>query len=527
MSKKKWLWILVAGNICLILVVLGSIYGYGVSRYKKCFLKGTHINGIDCSDMEPDAVCSILDSQIQDYVLEVTGRDPLDPAKVAVLGTITPGDISLHKKDTSQFVSEIFSKQNPYRWFEMLWKDDSEYQFDQEITFEPEQLASVMTGWEACVGSTIVDPKDAYVSDYIPEENAYRVIPDTPGSRFDSQIAVPAIENALYDLVRQVDIQDTGCYTNAKVRADDRELNALVDQVNSWLGTTIRYNWYGTELTVGREEMSQWVSLVDGEPVLDEDAVREYVNNAKKEYDPKGHTYVFHTTLGVDLKLKCKSGWVTDAQQEGEELIRLIKEGAVTDRQPVSSTENYVFFDGSIGDSYAEVDLTNQHMYFYYEGELILETDFVSGDIASGHATPEGIFAVTFKQRDRILRGPDYASFVHYWMPFYGGYGLHDAMWRRVFGGSIFMDNGSHGCVNLPLKNAEKIYDYVQTGFPVVCYYYPAGKNPAEQAVTAAGTAQAVDENGNPISAEGGDQSGEEGPVQEEITEENEIRGQW
>lgn len=526
-----------AVNLCLVLITVGIIYGYGVSRYKSRFLKGTFINGIDCSDMEPDDVCSILDSQIQGYVLEVTGRDPMHPENVAVLGTITPSDVSLHRKDTAELVKGIFSKQDPYRWFEMLWNEGSEYHFDQEITFEPEQLTTVMTSWEACGGSSIVDPQDAYVSGYLPEENAYRVIPDTRGSRLDSKVAAPAIEQALYDLEERVDIEATGCYATAKVRADDRELNALVDQVNSWLGATIRYDWYGTELTVGREEMSQWVSLVDGEPVLDEDAVREFVRAAKKEYDPKGHTYVFHTSLGADVTLKCKSGWVTDADQEGEELIRLIKEGAVTDRQPVSSTENFVFFDGTVGDSYAEIDLTNQHMYFYYEGELVLESDFVSGDVASGHATPEGIYAVTFKQRDRILRGPDYASFVHYWMPFYGGYGMHDAMWRRVFGGSIFMDNGSHGCVNLPLKNAEKIYDYVQVGFPVVCYYYPVGKNPAEKALPAAGQAvageatsaegQTVGEAGLAEGQGGEDQQLEISQQQGELVEENEIRGQW
>lgn len=516
MSKKKWLWILLAVNICLVLAVLGSIYGYGVSRYKSRFLKGTFINGIDCSDLEPGEVCRILDSQIQGYALEVMGRDPSHPENVAVLGTITPGDVSLHRKDTTALVREIFEKQDAYRWYEMLWNEERDYHFEQEITFEPQQLTSVLTSWEACGGSTVVDPQDAYVSAYLPEENAYRVVPDTRGSRLDSQKAVPAIEQALYDLKNSVDIEDTGCYAIAKVRADDTKLNALVNQVNSWLGATIRYNWYGTELTVGREEMARWVSLVDGEPVLDEDAVREFVKEAKKEYDPKGHTYVFHTSLGADLNLKCKSGWVTDADQEGEELIRLIKEGAVTDRQPISSTENYVFFDGTVGASYAEVDLTNQHMYFYHEGELVLESDFVSGDVASGHATPEGIFAVTFKARDRILRGPDYASFVHYWMPFYGGYGMHDAMWRRVFGGSIFMENGSHGCVNLPLKNAEKIYDYVETGFPVVCYYYPVGKNPAELvavsgAAEAAGNAQGAGSNeGNAQGAGAGSNEGNE-----------------
>lgn len=568
MSKKKWLWIILAVNLVLILGALGAVYGYGVSRYKDHFLKGTLINGLDCSDMEPGEVCSILDSRLQSYSLVVTGRDPVDPEQVAILGMIYPGDVSLRRKDTSMLVEDIFAKQNPYRWFEMYWKEGSSYEFEQDIIFERDLLTQVLDSWDACAGKGVVDPKDAYVSEYLPEENAYRVIPDTRGSRMDSVKAIPAIENALYSLEEQVDIEQTGCYADAKVRADDQRLNALVEEVNSWLGASVQYNWYGTELSVGREETSQWVRLVNDKPTLDEDAVREFVKKAKKELDPKGHSYVFQTSLGAEVKLKCKSGWVTDEEKEGEELIRLIKEGAIVqDRQPVSSTENYVFFDGTVGPSYAEVDLTNQHMYFYHDGELVLESDFVSGDVASGHATPEGIFAVTFKERDRILRGPDYESFVHYWMPFYGGYGMHDAMWRRVFGGSIFLDNGSHGCVNLPLKNAEKIYGYVEKGFPVVCYYYPAGKNPKDSIVATAGQAQQGVQDGSgqvqqgaqdgSVQGEQGDseqvqqgaeatveenaalagseQSGEVGQVElSEINggeqtpiEENEIHGQW
>ena len=532
------------GNLVLFLGAIGVIYGYGVTHYRNCFLRGTCINGLDCSDMEPDEVCAILDSQIQDYVLEVTGRDPENPESVAVLGTISPEDISMHRKDSDQLVHEVFSRQNPYLWFEMFWNEGNSYEFEQEITFETEKLTSYLAGWEAYGDTSIVEPKDAYMSDYLPEENAYRVIPDTRGSKLDGVMTIPAIESALYAMEKQVDIEDTGCYADAKVRVNDQKLNELADQVNSMLATTINYNWYGTEFTVGREEMSKWVSLVDGQPTLDEDAVREFVNNAKKEYDPKGKTYVFHTSLGADVKLKVKSGWVSDAEKEGEELIRLIREGAVTERHPASSTEDYVFFDGTVGDSYAEVDLTNQHMYFYYQGELVLETDFVSGDVASGHATPEGIFAVTFKEKDRILRGPDYESFVHYWMPFYGGYGMHDAMWRRVFGGSIFLDNGSHGCVNLPLKNAEKIYGYVEKGFPVVCYYYPAGKNPKDNLVTVSGNAQAAGStqgnnaeqaagstqgNGTGQTSENGqtDATGQNAEGSEQLVEENEIRGQW
>ena len=63
-----------------------------------------------------------------------------------------------------------------------------------------------------------------------------------------------------------------------------------------------------------------------------------------------------------------------------------------------------------------------------------------------------------------MLRGADYASPVDYWMPFNGGEGLHDASWRSNFGGDIYHNSGSHGCVNLPVDVADDVYDMLSVG---------------------------------------------------------------
>jgi lipoprotein-anchoring transpeptidase ErfK/SrfK len=56
-------------------------------------------------------------------------------------------------------------------------------------------------------------------------------------------------------------------------------------------------------------------------------------------------------------------------------------------------------------------------------------------------------------------------------MPFHGNFGMHDATWRSEFGGDIYLTNGSHGCLNLPLDKAAELYNYLYTGYPVICYY--------------------------------------------------------
>ena len=55
-------------------------------------------------------------------------------------------------------------------------------------------------------------------------------------------------------------------------------------------------------------------------------------------------------------------------------------------------------------------------------------------------------------------------------MPFNMNIGMHDATWRNSFGGNIYINNGSHGCINLPLETAKTIYSYIDTFFPIIVY---------------------------------------------------------
>ena len=72
-----------------------------------------------------------------------------------------------------------------------------------------------------------------------------------------------------------------------------------------------------------------------------------------------------------------------------------------------------------------------------------------------------------------------YESKVTYWMPFNGGYGLHDADgWRSSYGGNIYYYSGSHGCINLPRKFAQKLYENYEIGTPVLVFFEEESTKP-------------------------------------------------
>ena len=55
-----------------------------------------------------------------------------------------------------------------------------------------------------------------------------------------------------------------------------------------------------------------------------------------------------------------------------------------------------------------EVNLTAQYLFMYKEGQKILESDFVSGNVSKGYTTPPGLFGLTYKQRDATLKAVSY-----------------------------------------------------------------------------------------------------------------------
>lgn len=121
--------------------------------------------------------------------------------------------------------------------------------------------------------------------------------------------------------------------------------------------------------------------------------------------------------------------------------------------------------------TYVEIDKTNQTLYYYENGVLSATTPVVTGNVSRGSITPSGIYSVRSKATDTYLNGANYSSFVHYWMAFIGNsYGIHDANWRKNFGGQIYLTNGSHGCVNIPPANMPGLYAKVKVGTPVVIY---------------------------------------------------------
>ena len=465
-------------SLAVLAVVLAGVYIRIGFYYRTHFLPNTFVNDRDVSGMEVAQAVELLNAYMQDYVLEVRGREPATAESGALLGTVTSDAVGLTSGNSESTLKNILEEQNGMLWIgSFLKKEGTKIITEQDFAiYDEESLENLVKSWRACQRANMLPAEDAYICEYSPERQAYEIIPETKGAELDVDQAILLVGEALRNLDNIVDLEEAGLYAEAEILQDDPRLTVPVETANSWLGTNIVYDWGGNEVVLDVDTIQEWVTIEDGEAILDEKSVKSFVKSQSRQYDTYGKNKNFVTTAGVTLKLTSASyGWRTDTDAETEELLSLILEGSIGSREPVYSNKGMVKgTDGfnDIGNSYVEADLTNQHLYLYQNGELVLETDFVSGKISNGSGTPAGIFGITYKTTDAVLRGRDYETPVKYWMPFYGNYGMHDAYWRGAFGGDIYLSNGSHGCINLPPSMAEQIYQYVSKGFPVICYYY-------------------------------------------------------
>lgn len=214
---------------------------------------------------------------------------------------------------------------------------------------------------------------------------------------------------------------------------------------------------------------------------LKKDKIREYAYDLAIRYNTFKSSVQFTTHSGETEELMNNSfGWILDEDYSAEMIGKYIlgKKSVTVDLTDRSNESDkwWMRIAGSYGscddygNSYAEVSIDSQYMWVYKNGEIVLEADVVTGNPNTGNDTPKGEFRITNKAKNATLYGIGYNTQVAYWMAFADDIGFHDADWQEEFGGDVYQENGSHGCVNLPVSVAESLYNIVYIDMPVFVY---------------------------------------------------------
>jgi len=463
--------------LIILILLIACFYFGGMILYNGKFLPNTYINGVNVAGMTEEEAEETIVNNAQDMGVTFVTRDG---EEIMFKGSSFGCETELVDGELDETYAESHAT-----WFAKLFSQ-SEYTATVSQTYSEDALASLIAAYDW--GNT--PPTDAEVVQA--SDGTFYIEPEDDGNMIDTEILSAYTLEQLSLGNNVIDVEESGSYMTAEVTEAD--LEEVLDTYTKYASTVITFDMTNREELfdpVGTEELDyntymDWVTIdSDGNLTLtDKDAAEAWVQtNIADKYDTfceDGYTRSFESSADgtIDLSLTATStyGWQCDVEATVDVLEQYLQDAESITTEPEwtqagfrpTQSDGTTFEEGT----YIEVDISEQHLWFYIDGELYMETDVVTG-LASDpdRETHTGVFKIRDKVENAVLGTYEvqgYEQPVSYWMPIdYTGIGFHDLS-RSAYGGEIYLTNGSHGCINLPLTAAAEIFEACVVGMPVI-----------------------------------------------------------
>lgn len=362
---------------------------------------------------------------------------------------------------------------------------------DLLLTISAEEFANWFTAPQVCepvnvlqydLSAALQTVQDTFTSgvqdasiNYNQKAGCFTLTAERTGKTADTSSVEETLANAIANLSPACKMTLSTTSIQPKVFSTDERIPAALESANNYLRISLTYVFEApgvkkSTLKLSKATLSEFIAIdKDFQVSIDHDAIKTYITGLSSKYGGNHTKGKFVTTAGKEIDLTVEYyGAVLDHEALYQDLVYCL-ENHISDTRSAAflSTETAAM---PYGGSYVEIDMINQTLWVYKNGEKVVETPIVTGNISAGVRTPVGVYSIYEKKTDTWLVGKTFRDFVNYWIAFKGNYGIHDASWRDAFGGSIHKYNGSHGCVNLPPSIAGQVYNNVSIGTKVILY---------------------------------------------------------
>ena len=464
--------------ICLTVIMLGLCYigpayyyahNYASGSGEKVFMYGTYINGVYCTGLTVDETLRAIpkDYRPEDAVLLIKDvKYDIDMEKIGYIA------------DYETPVRDIMNKQSPWSWYKQLWSENSSVKVDPIITIDEEGFSEFFDSLD------LKEEKPKGDEVYIElTENGYELI-DGKKPILNAQKVKSYLFEQLKANEKLITIDDS-FYECKEYTAKEKELMRYFDELEIHQRRLVTYVFGKETKRISKREWAELMNTSDElltritpdmaytdriSYTIDEDKAEKYIADFLDEYNTYNNRYfrghngaLVHVTKGnygnkLDIALEKK--WFREFVNSGLDYAT---------RTPVYLIEAKYREKNDFGNTFIEVSLDEQYLWYYVDGQVFVETPITSGSYAHGGTDPRVVYVYT-KIPNKWLTGPTWHSFVKYWVAIQGAIGIHDASWRSVYGGDEYKYRGSHGCINTPEEAMKKIYDNVEIGTPVIVY---------------------------------------------------------
>ena len=449
-------------------------YGVGVGVFMGHFYPNTTGAGIDLSMKTVEEASAALEANVVNYNLTIDGKD-MDLA-------ISGDDIGFSLSGEN-VAAKMLEQSNPWLWpYEVFQTHDTTDAYT--TNFDEAKLASILDTAIAEHNETATPSQDAKLG-YVESTKKIGIVPESYGTLLDAHQVVAKVNEAVSKAQRKVTLDDKDVVAPT-VLSSDPGLTKAAQNAEKISHADVKLTIDGEPVAeINAKQYAEWLAIGEDYSVkIDEDKMNASIADLCAGFNTVGSERTYTRPDGKVITVSGgEYGWLADT----DALLTAVQDAVANNTVgtiEVPVLQSAQVFTGAgeqdWGSRYVDVDISEQYVRFYDGGEIIWESDCITG---AGYdyerITPEGVNYVTNKANNVPLRPwengrqVEEPTYVTYWMPFIGNMiGLHDAWWQPYFGGSAYLDGlGSHGCVNLPTYKAAELFDIIEVGDVVITHY--------------------------------------------------------
>lgn len=471
-GKTGWFWWLLSIAV-VIVIALAAVFAYGL-YYSNRALPGTSVAGTDVSGQTRAQITALVAQKEAETTVEVDIDGNKQELTLAQLG------MSVDPEGTADDVLA------PNRsWWNRLTK-----------AFSHNDVAAKINGDSAQLNAAISDAASQYVkvakNAEVTADDAsgtFVVTPSEAGTEFDRSALQDTVEAAAASLQSQTLALNL---EPVEPRVNTEEAQKVADKANALLATNVELTDGIDKFTPEVAEKMQWIAIPSspdqlGDPTVDSTKVAAWVDKTAQatNADPKpGVRNLNSRGEVVSVVEEATPGWkVNNSADLAKQVSESLSQGKAFagefnyDRPASDKWEERTIADGAEnlaykaapGEKWIDIDLTN-YTVSAYEGATIVRGPVAMVPGKPSTPTVTGTFKTYLQYTSQTMRGEDYVTPDVPWVTYFtGSYALHGAPWRSSFG--YGGDAGSHGCINMPVDEAQWFFQWAGIGTTTVSHY--------------------------------------------------------
>lgn len=477
--------VLGASLIVAILIVAGVLL-YHKIYYQNRWYKHTYINQVNVTGQTLEESKQTLENKFANYSITIKGRDD---GKLVINGK----DIDFTFTVNSEIDTLFVEQHEKFQLFSMKrnWTQKS------NITYNESKLNNILTSAELIAGSAsykIVPPKSADVV-YADEKQQYIIEEEIAGNKIITANLLTIIKDAILLGKTSIDLTDEKSYPNVyQLPKYTSESTEIAQELAACNNTALRYIIWnmgeGNVEQITPLEISKWITYKNGKIKLKAKKIENWVEKFCLKYKTVGITRKFKSHTGKMVKIKGGDyGWQIDYEKTLKQTKKALKASIKTTatnayiNNPNEETKknislrkkviyantaykkDYINFKNDWDKkNYTEISIKDQKVYVFRNGKLKFSCRCITGRPVKDRQTPTGAFYIKEHREAYTLTGDDYSTPVKNWVRItWTGTGFHPATWQpwSRWTKTLYKTKGSHGCINLSVSDAKKIYDLV------------------------------------------------------------------